>query len=81
MSCWIGRPLIQPSRVRVADALAAHEEAKEVKSELRKGLYHVVVAFPLTDGGTTWESCAKFSRPDKAEDAIQTIRRLVVLEN
>jgi hypothetical protein len=55
--------------------------AKEIKSELRKGLYHVVVAFPLTDGGTTWESCAKFSRPDRADEAVKTIRRLVVWEN
>jgi hypothetical protein len=71
---------VQIWQEQLADKLR-RGSAKEVKSELRKGLYHVVVAFPLTTGGTTWESFAKFSRPDRAEDAVQTIRRLVVLEN
>lgn len=71
---------VQLWQEQLADKLR-RGSAKEIKSELRQGLYHVVASFPLSDGKESWESCAKYSKHDRAEDAVRAIKRLAALHN
>lgn len=54
--------------------------ALDVRSEELDGLFHVMAAYQTSEGKPSWESCAKFSRSERAEAAVRTIKRLVAFQ-
>ena len=49
-----------------------------IKLEQRDNVYHVLGELKGADDQSTWSSYAKYSTPDKADDAIRTVKRLSI---
>ncbi len=67
-----------PWESKLADQLR-RGSLTEVKTELRKGLHHVVGCYLNTQGETVCFSHAYFSKQHLAEDAVRRIRRMSIL--
>ncbi len=70
---------VQMWQEKLADRLR-RGSVQDVKSELRQSLYHVVASYSRSDGTEDWESCAKFSRRELADDAVSAVKRLAMLD-
>lgn len=71
---------VQLWQEKLADRLR-RGSALEVRSQELDGLYHVMASYQTSDGTPNWESYAKFSRSDRAEAAVRTVKRLVAFES
>ncbi|MEK6237724.1 MAG: hypothetical protein N2C14_23695 [Planctomycetales bacterium] len=52
---------------------------QEVKAESRGGVFHVVGSYTNSTGKEIWDSYAYFSKPQMAEDAVRTVKRVAAM--
>lgn len=52
---------------------------REVRTELRKGLHHVVGCYDNSEGKPVWNSYAYYSKPDHAEQAVRRVKRIALM--
>ena len=67
-----------PWQEKLADQLR-RGSIREVRTEERDGLHHVLARYDTTDGRPVWDSLAFFSKPFMAEHAVKTVKRLSLL--